>query len=186
MRLRMGSLRVEREGNLSVRGLLLGGLASVSLLGCAANPITLSEAVGPSPMRTSEASAGVPPADAVGAAGEGRLVVYSCVHTATAEQSEYPVHTAYTLLDEHGTPLRRIENRSGPFGASPQPVTLRAGRYRVRARTLDGERVVLPVVIEAGATTEIALDGSALERMPSTESEQVRLPDGHVVGWRAH
>jgi hypothetical protein len=178
----MGRLRVEREGNLSGRPFLLAGLVWAGVIGCASPPIALTEAVGPAPKVAHEGSI-----SAEGhAAGEGLLLVYTPVRTATAEQSEYPVHTSYSVLDGQGKLLHHVDNHTGPFAAEPQAVNLAPGHYRVQARTLDGARVVLPVVIAPEATTVVDLDGSALEEMPTASSEQVRLPDGHVVGWRAH
>jgi hypothetical protein len=182
----MSRLPIEREGNLSGRRLLLAGLAWASLLGCASAPITLTEAVGPLPPALAAGSfiSGQPAADGR-AAGAGVLLVSTPVRTATAEQSEYPVHTSYSIFDGGGRLVQRVENHTGPFGAEPRAVSLAAGQYRVQARTLEGARVMLPVVIAPEATTVVDLDGSALQQMPSSLAQQVRLPDGHVVGWRA-
>jgi hypothetical protein len=158
----------------------------VGLIGCASAPIALSEAVGPPPAVVHEGSRTGGPAAEGRATGEGLLLVSTPVRTATAEQSEYPVHTSYSLLDAKGSLVQRVENHTGPFGAEPQAVSLAAGEYRVQARSLEGARVVLPVVIKPEATTVVDLDGGAAAQMPTASSEQVRLPDGHVVGWRAH
>jgi len=181
----MPRLPVERERNLSGRLPLLAGLVCVGLIGCVSAPIALTEAVGPPPAAAYEDSVRGAPTTDGRVAGEGVLLVSTPVRTATAEQSEYPVHTSYSLLDSQGRLVQRVENHAGPFAAEPQTVSLAPGEYRVRARTLEGGRVVLPVVIKPEATTVVDLDGGA-GQMPTASSEQVRLPDGHVVGWRAH
>jgi hypothetical protein len=110
--------------------------------------------------------------------------VYSATYATTTEQSRYPVHTAYTLEDAAGKSLREIDNRTGLFDSQPALVPLPAGRYQVRALAPGGSYVVVPVVVEANRTTVVDLDGTAVPQGVA-DADMVRLPDGHVVGWRA-
>lgn len=116
-------------------------------------------------------------------ARSGELVVYSATFAPTVEQSEYPVHTDYTVATTNGTVMERIANQTGPFGASPVKVTLPEGRYQVRAQYEGGQFVVVPVVIEADKTTTIDLTGGPLPQGGDPTAQPVRLPDGAVVGW---
>jgi hypothetical protein len=148
---------------------LVIGLA-VILGGCASAPQLLGGAVGPAPAAAPEHA--------------GRLLVYSALRVTTVEQSEYPVHSAYVLSDADGRPIREVRNASGSFASEPESVALAAGRYEVKALEVGGGYVIVPLVIAAGRTTVIDLDGTALPQRVAGDA-WVRLPDGHVVGWRA-
>jgi hypothetical protein len=115
----------------------------------------------------------------------GALVVYSATFPPTSEQSEYPVHTDYTIAETNGPAVERVRNRTGAFGADPQKVTLAVGRYQVRAQYLGGQFVVVPVLIEAGKTTVIGLDGRPPPRGSNAGQQPIGLPNGSVVGWTA-
>jgi hypothetical protein len=127
---------------------------------------------------------------------DGDLVVYSGRHAATYAQSEYPVHTEYTIATPDDKVIERVANQTGPFSADPEKVHLAPGKYHVKALAERGGFVVVPVVIEAGKTTVVDLDGEALPQSEDADAhgdadadaagEWVRLPDGHVVGWRAN
>ncbi len=161
----------QMESIVKATAALLGALALVAMAGCAGHPpYVVQEAVGPLRVR--------PP-------HEGELVVYSATYVSTNEQSEYPTHTDYTLSDESGARLRQVANHSGDFGSDPARVRLPAGRYQVKALVSGGGYVVVPVIIEAGKKTIIDLDGTALPQNLPADNDVVRLPDGHVVGWRA-
>jgi hypothetical protein len=116
---------------------------------------------------------------------EGRLVVYSAPEVVTAEQSEYPVHTPYALSDASGKFLRDVENRAGIFASEPVSLPLPVGQYRIKALEEGARYVVVPVVIEADKTTVVDLDGTALPQGAPEDNDLVKLPGGHVVGWRA-
>jgi hypothetical protein len=124
---------------------------------------------------------------------DGDLVVYSARHAATYAQSEYPVHTEYTIATPDDKVIERVANQAGPFSADPAKVHLPPGEYHVKALAERGGFVVVPVVIEAGKTTVVDLDGEALPQNAvehadadaDAAGEWVRLPDGHVVGWQA-
>lgn len=148
------------------------GLAAMT--GCATRaPLVLQNPVGPQQPHLARRRT------------DGDLVVYSATHAATYEQSEYPVHTEYTIATLDDRVIERVANQTGPFSASPAKVPLPPGEYHVKALVERGGFVIVPVVIEAGKTTVVDLDGEAVPQDLSTNDELVRLPDGHVVGWRA-
>jgi len=154
-----------------VRGALIGLLAL--LCGCETQRLIVIDAVGPAHAM----SAPAPRA--------GTLIVYSVLESASVEQSEYPVHSPYTLLTDEGRLLLHVGNRTGAFAANPQALSLAAGRYRVRALAPGGGEVIVPVIIESDQTTVVRLDGSALAQRSAESATLVRLPDGQVVGYRA-
>ena len=128
---------------------------------------------------TSRESADAPPP----VPESGALVVYSATFAATAEQSEYPVHTDYTIAATNDTVIERVTNRTGPFGAYPVKVTLPVGHYHVRAQYLGGRFVVVPVNIQPGKTTVIDLNDRPLPQGNDSTRQPIHLPEGTVVGW---
>jgi hypothetical protein len=110
--------------------------------------------------------------------------VYSAPRVGTYAQSEYPVHTDYTIYSRDDKVVRRVDNRAGSFYQDPATVSLRPGVYRLKALTERGGFVVVPVIIEAGKTTVVDLDGTAIPQHSQAEGQWVRLPDGHIVGWQ--
>jgi hypothetical protein len=163
---------------LRMRGAMNGAGTTVcltaifALAGCAARaPLVISTSVGPEPPYQSPRT--------------GELVVYSATYTPTVEQSEYPMHTDYTIATKDGKVIERVVNGIGPFRAYPAKVTLSSGEYHVRAQYDRGGFVIVPVVIEAGKTTIVDLNGEAPPQGTDAPKDMVRLPNGHVVGWRA-
>jgi hypothetical protein len=142
-----------------------------SLSACSAQTITLQTPVGPAPSLAQRRV--------------GRLIVYTATYAPTMEQSEYSVHTDYTIATANDKVIERVDNATGTFNSKPATVPLPSGEYHVRAQYDAGGFVVVPVVIEAGKTTIVDLDGEALPQHPDENPDKVRLPDGHVVGWRA-
>ena len=151
----------------------VGPLCLVLLAACATPaPIVLLEPVGP--LRTQAATGD----------SDGALLVYSATRVTTSDDSEYPVHTPYTIYGRNQQIMRRVENTSGLFSKDPQTVSLKPGEYRIKALATGAGYVVIPVIIESHRTTVVDLDGSALPQPShrSTDPEWVHLPDGHVVG----
>jgi hypothetical protein len=97
----------------------------------------------------------------VAAQNDGKLIVYSATYAATVEQSEYPVHTNYTIASTDDKVIERVANNTGSFFSKPATVALPSGKYHVRAQNVDGRFVVVPVVIETGKTTVVHLDDEA-------------------------
>ncbi|MBS0422112.1 MAG: hypothetical protein JSR66_30685 [Proteobacteria bacterium] len=149
-------------------------LALASLTACAARPpLVVRQPVGPEVERITPA------------ATQGNLVVYSAERAATYAQSEYPVHTAYTIYSLDNKMVRRIENLSGSFNQDPERVSLPPGRYRIKALNSDSGEVIVTVIVVAEKTTVVDLDGTALPQGDTGRGKWVRLPNGHVVGWQA-
>jgi len=150
-------------------------LCATSLFGCATPAtIVLHDAVGPwQPLAT--------PDD-----GSGQLMVYSATRVTTADDSEYPVHTPYTIYGPDNKVLQDVNNTAGLFSQAPSTVSLQPGRYRVKALAADAGYVIVPVVIVSHRTTIVDLDGTALPRQEIAQATDaahlVRLPNGRVIG----
>ena len=114
---------------------------------------------------------------------EGNLVVYTATYPATLEQSEYPVHTDYTVIASTGNLTERVANNTGSFGSFPAKVALPRGKYRVRAQYDGGRFVLFSVRIEPGRTTTVDLTNEPLPQAANPARQPIRLPDGRVVGW---
>jgi len=134
------------------------------------------------------APVGPPPLVEASRAAEGGLAVYSALGIGTpGEPENVYYHSGYKIYSLDGKMLKYVNNRVGPtYVEDPATVSLSPGRYNVVARAAAFGIVTVPVVIEAGKTTFVHLNGSELTvgRQTST-SGFVRLPDGLIVGWRA-
>lgn len=128
--------------------LLSSALALASLVGCAAAPAVIHDPVRPQR----------PPL--VRRRTDGDLVVYSAPRVSWYAQAEYPAYTDYTIYTQDGKVLSRIDNSTGSFNGYPARVTLRPGEYRVKALQAGGRYAIVPVIIEAGGTTVVSLDGT--------------------------
>jgi hypothetical protein len=113
------------------------------------------------------------------------LQVYSATYAPTTEQSEYPVHTDYTIETADDRVVEHVRNLNGPFNAFPARVPLIPGRYRVRAQYDGGRFVTIPVDIAPGRITTVNLNNDALQSRADATFEPIRLPDGREVGWCA-
>lgn len=135
---------------------------------------------------TAQAQLAIPdPVAPPAAARTGELLVYSATYASTIEQSEYPVHTNYTIGMPDDKVIRRVTNLSGPFYAYPAKITLPVGEYHVRAQFDRGDFVIVPVRIAPGQTTIVDLSHEPLPTETAPTRRPVRLPDGSVVGWLA-
>ena len=160
-----------KAGNLSLLATLV--VTSVATLsGCALTAPVMVGAVGPAGPVTDREP-------------KGKLVVYSATTVYTAEQSRYALHSAYTLYDDKGTQLQKVQNHAGLFAADPVTLTLAAGQYRVRALASSAGAVIVPVIVAPGRTTTVYLDDTSIPADLRASANEVKLPDGHVVGWRA-
>jgi hypothetical protein len=111
--------------------------------------------------------------------GGGTLIVYSATYASTLEESEYRVHTDYTIATPNDAVIERVSNRTGSFDQRPASVSLRPGEYHVRAQYGGGRFIVVPITVEPGRTTIVDLTGSPLPPGATV----TRLPDGTVAGW---
>jgi hypothetical protein len=69
---------------------------------------------------------------------------------------------------------------------APQIVRLPFGYFQVRAEAEGFGWVTVPVVIRAEEETVVRLDGTWTDTPSANGREIVRLPNGRLVGWRAH
>jgi hypothetical protein len=113
-------------------------------------------------------------------------MVYSATRVTASDDSEYPVHTPYTIYSPDNKVLQDVNNTAGLFSQAPSTVSLPPGRYRVKALAADAGYVIVPVVIVSHRTTIVDLDGTVLPREAATEAADqahlVRLPNGRVIG----
>ena len=144
--------------------------------GCAFNrQVVLDTAVGP-PRRLAESRT-----------DEGGLVVYSGFDLGGGGMdSDYNHHSDYKIYSLDGKVLKKVSNRVSTILEDPATVNLPPGKYKAVAKAAGFGMVTVPVVIEAGRTTFVRLDGSELTSGRKTSTNDfVRLPDGLVIGWRA-
>lgn len=161
-----------KAGTSNLLAALVGAGIVAAVSGCATSAPVIVGTVGPAgPVGSREAT--------------GKLMVYSATTVYTAEQSRYALHTSYTLYDDKGTELQRVQNRAGLFAADPITLTLAAGQYRIKALASSSGSVIVPVVVASGRTTTVYLDDTPVPQDLRASANEVKLPDGHVIGWRA-
>jgi hypothetical protein len=140
-------------------------LAAATLFGCTTPaPIVLHDPVGPWQPRAAVDD------------GPGQLMVYSATRVTTADDSEYPVHTPYTIYVSDNKVFRDVRNTAGLFSQAPSKVSLPPGRYQVRALAADAGSVIVPVVIVPHETTIVDLDGTVLPQQDTRLSQNTTLP----------
>lgn len=152
---------------------ILGALA-----GCASAPLVLNDPVGPNPSFASS--------------GEfaGKLQVYSATeeeHT-VGNQTAYFQRSPYTIYSSDGREVKHVnDNNKSEFLPLPRTVELPPGNYRVNALEAVGfgQPVAVPVVIEAGRTTEVHLNGHWQPPADAPKDKLVFAPAGFPMGWRA-
>jgi hypothetical protein len=116
----------------------------------------------------------------------GSLVVYSALEAVNPANSDFPTHAGYTIYDESGKFLQRVDNRSGAFDQSPVAVSLPPGEYQVKARATNHGIVTVSVVIKENESTILDLDKSHFpQHKPTGAGQWVRLPSGEVIGMRS-
>jgi hypothetical protein len=157
--------------------LILTAIGVATLVGCAATSTTVvTDPVGPDLAQ---------PKINVNA-GQGRLLVYTARDVGIGDPVAYfPTHSAYKILKDDGSVLRRVDNRSSTFDQQPLTVTLPVGKYKVKGRATNAGEVVVPVVVAENKTTVVDLEGSAFpQHAPTGAGQWIRLPDGKVIGMR--
>jgi hypothetical protein len=149
---------------------LLGATVAVLLAGCSSTPLALAP-VGPNPgaMKTTGKT--------------GDLEVYSAL-TGCAQGNDptWYQHTDYTVRDATGKRVRHVENQVGFYETKPKPVELMPGKYYVDAEANGYVAVAVPVIIRAGQTTRVHLDGQ-WHPAGVTQTALVNFPQGGPVGW---
>jgi hypothetical protein len=121
----------------------------------------------------------------------GALVVYSAYDVNASfnnRDSSEPVYSDYDIFSSNGNPLPRVHNNSGTLLQDPLAVELTPGKYNVLAFA-NGyvKKMLVPVIIEAGRTTIVHLEGGGFwpDESAFNQTNAVRLPDGVIVGWKA-
>ncbi len=148
-------------------------LLPLFLAGCATTPpLVMSGSVGPAPR-----------VEAV-SEKQGTLVVYSVWDIFPGGDSDYHYREDYVLSWPGDAHVRTVRNHAGTFEEGPVSVSLPPGRYQIRARAAGYGKVTANVVIEAGRTTIVWLDGTGPKDAVAPTAAQVRLPNGQMIGWR--
>jgi hypothetical protein len=152
----------------------LGALIALAA-GCSFHPYTtVLSPVGPQPLAHASTKS------------DGTLVVFSAQDFGAPGDDLGRYRSGYNLHSEDGKRLKHISNRAGSRGEDPSKVNLPPGRYKVVARAAAFGTVSVEVVLEAGKTTFVHLDGSELAGTSSLSNANfVSLPDGLIIGWRA-
>jgi hypothetical protein len=101
-------------------------------------------------------------------------------------KTTYHPHTGYQVITEAGKLWNYVPNHTGIMDESPAVVRIPAGNYKLLAQADRYGRVTVPVVVKEDKLTEVKLQTWGRKTTPATnEAAVVRLPNGHVVGWRA-
>lgn len=148
--------------------------------GCASERNTVAlDAVGPAQL-----SKPVPPT-----ADQGTLIVYSAANPYPDFGARDPYRQVYSNYEIYSTDerlLKKIHNNDNTMLQRPVGVGMPAGTYTVQARANGYGLVSVPVMIQAGQSTVVHLEGGAnFGNRPASDTNMVRLPDGRIVGWRA-
>jgi hypothetical protein len=153
--------------------LIIMGAAVILATGCATRPVTLAP-VGPNPMEFQVSTT------------DGQLEVFSAV-TGRGEGNDptWNKHTDYYLCDAQGRTLEHVRNSPGHYAQRPRLINLPAGKYIVKARGKDMLRADVPVIIQAGETTSVHLDGNWQPPAGTAPTELVYDPEGRPIGWQS-
>ena len=154
--------------------------AGALLSGCAIEKnATVLDTVGP-PMSQSTAASST----------NGTLVVYSAYEVNAdfnARDPNSPEYSDYNILTADDRLLQKVHNNSGTILQEAVPVGLSPGKYHIVAHSNGYGYLVVPVIIAAGQTTTLHLEGDGFWPNESAFNRinAVRLPDGVVIGWKA-
>lgn len=117
------------------------------------------------------------------------LEVYFSGASFLNEKKCLPAHTDYTVYTQNGQVLEHVRNARHYQDDHPAEVTLAPGRYVIEADTQGFDAVIypisIPVVIEAGKTTTVHLEGDWRPTGRYSMTEVVKLPNGQIAGWQA-
>lgn len=132
---------------------------------------------------------GPPNPQVAGAGSNGTLVVFSAF-APYGDFNDLPClhhYTDYKIVSADGTLQETVHNANRLLVEGPKRLELPVGCYRVVAHANGYGMVTVPVVIRAGETTNVHLEGSASwpDNSALLGSNPVRLPDGEIAGWRA-
>jgi hypothetical protein len=151
----------------------LTGMALTSLLLGCSTPVALGP-VGPNPAALKQP------------ARDGQLEVFSVLTPRTeGDNPTWYQHTDYTIYDQRGDVVKRVDNADGYYSSKPRLVSLPPGKYLVKAEAKNYLSVAVSVVIDSGRITKIHLD-DAWRPANNPKTAFVTLPGGNPIGWRAY
>jgi len=155
----------------TINVILIAALGIPLLAGCCSTPIKL-DSVGPAPTSTYVPS--------------GWLKVFSATKTVPdGDSTYYYPHTGYRIFTESGRLLEYVPNHVDPVDESVTLVKIPAGKYKISARSEPYNMVVVPVLIQAGKTTEVHLGAHWKAPANAFTNQIVYFPDGRPVGWKS-
>jgi hypothetical protein len=137
---------------MKIKHIVTTGVGIISIMtGCASNPRALAP-VGPA--ADSRVSPGT----------NGYLQVFSETQKSPPIASDDPtyfnLHTGYDINDAAGKSVKYVPNHASNMDEWPDQVKLPAGNYNIVAKSSSYGLVTVPVIIEAGKTTVVRLDGN--------------------------
>jgi hypothetical protein len=101
----------------------------------------------------------------------------------TDPEDSHRHHRDFSIYLLDGRRVMHVPNFESNWDEAPSLTQLKPGSYKVRSWAVHGGIALVTVVIEAGRTTDVYLDGSF--QRPTGEGSYVTLPTGEVVGWCA-
>ena len=148
--------------------------AVICTSGCIQQRQALISPVGPAP----------DPQRVVADSNSGTLVVYSAWRRTGTDDPDHRIHSDYDVLAVEGKPLLHVRNHITPMLEDPATVQLASGKYVVKARVQRYGTVSVPVTIQSNKITALYMDDSTRpESAARANAEEVKLPDGRVIGW---
>jgi hypothetical protein len=155
---------------------ILLAVSVAMLAGCSTETVVL-DPVGPVPLVASDADS------------DGILRVYTQKEEENDVGNQFPYYrrTDYKFYDSNGERREIVNgNNIGEYQATPRGIRLPPGVYTVKALAAVGlgEVVTIPVVIKAGRTTEVHLNGSWRPPSDTPANQLVETPAGLPMGWR--
>jgi hypothetical protein len=163
---------------MKIKNIFLTGTAIIPLLpGCALTPVTL-DSIGPAPENGK-------PSD-YAPMGSGWLRVYTATKRhEIGDNTFFYSHTGYRICTKDGQLWKFIPKNTDNMDEAASIVEIPAGDYRIFAQSQAYNLVSVPVVIQAGKTTEVHLGTHWKAPVGTSTNEIVYFPDGWPVGWKS-
>jgi hypothetical protein len=155
---------------------ILGGVITAILSGCSSPPAVVQAPVGPNPFGATQSGP------------QGTLEVFSATvqENNVGYETPYYERTSYDIYDGSGNMIKRVrDNNRGEYRALPLREQLAPGTYKVKALAAvgTGEWLMIPVVIDAGKTTEVHLNGHWTPPNDVPGKALVYTPQGRPLGY---
>ena len=159
---------------MKIKHVVPGAIIIPLLTGCAFTPVALNS-VGPEPRGAESFIA------------TGYIQVFSDTEEHDIGHGEpYYTHKGYGIYDTAGKQVKYVPNHIGDMDESPTLVEIPTGHYQVDAESSAYGPVRVPVVIQAGKTTLLHLDGIWQPTSNISPNQLVRLPNGEAIGWSSN